>query len=386
MRKQIVNANIVLPDGVLAGGVCAFTDGIIDYVGTEPQADAVTVCDAGGDWLLPGFVDIHCHGGDGFDFMDASPDEMRRISRFHLRHGTTTLLATTMTDRMEAIEQALDRFTSLGEDRLTLYGVHLEGPWLNPAQCGAQDTAKMALPDANKLLALVKKYPFIKRVSAAPELPGGMELGEVGKEAGLIMSAAHTDADFDQMTAAVEHGYSLMTHLYSGMTMTTRKNLYRVAGAVEAGLYDDRLTVELIADGKHLPPALLQFAYKCKGPDRICLVTDAMRGAGLAEGTETKLGAMADGMDVIIEDGIAKLSDRSSFAGSVATADRLLRTMCGAGIDLCAVSRMMSATPARVLGCSDRGSIETGKRADLVLLHKNLQVNTTFLEGTPYES
>ena len=387
MRKQIVNANIVLPDGVLAGGVCAFTDGIIDYVGTEPQADAVTVCDAGGDWLLPGFVDIHCHGGDGFDFMDASPDEMRRISRFHLRHGTTTLLATTMTDRMEAIEQALDRFTSLGEDRLTLYGVHLEGPWLNPAQCGAQDTAKMALPDANKLLALVKKYPFIKRVSAAPELPGGMELGEVGKEAGLIMSAAHTDADFDQMTAAVERGYSLMTHLYSGMVMTTRKNLYRVAGAVEAGLYDDRLTVELIADGRHLPPALLQFAYKCKSADRICLVTDAMRGAGLPEGTETKLGAMADGMDVIIEDGIAKLADRSSFAGSVATADRLLRTMhLQAGIALAEVSKMLSATPARVLGCSDRGMIEPGKRADLVLLDDKFYVTTTFWEGTPYES
>jgi len=386
MRKQIVNANIVLPDGVLAGGVCAFTDGIIDYVGTEPQADAVTVCDAKSAWLLPGFVDIHCHGGDGFDFMDANAEQMRRISRFHLRHGTTTLLATTMTDRMEAIEQALDRFTSLGEDRLTLYGVHLEGPWLSPAQCGAQDTAKMALPDTDKLLALIKKYPFIKRVSAAPELPGGMELGNAGKEAGLIMSAAHTDADFDQMTDAAEHGYSLMTHLYSGMTMTTRKNLYRVAGAVEAGLYDDRLTVELIADGKHLPPALLQFAYKCKGPDRICLVTDAMRGAGLPEGTETKLGAMTDGMDVVIEDGIAKLADRSSFAGSVATADRLLRTMCGVGIDLCAVSRMMSATPARVLSCSDRGTIEIGKRADLVALDKELHIITTFLEGTQYES
>lgn len=386
MRKQIVNANIILPDGVLAGGVCAFTDGIIDYVGTEPQADAVTVCDAKGAWLLPGFVDIHCHGGDGFDFMDANAEQMRRISRFHLRHGTTTLLATTMTDRMEAIEQALDRFTSLGEDRLTLYGIHLEGPWLSPAQCGAQDTAKMALPDTDKLLALIKKYPFIKRVSAAPELPGGMELGNAGKEAGLIMSAAHTDADFDQMTDAAEHGYSLMTHLYSGMTMTTRKNLYRVAGAVEAGLYDDRLTVELIADGKHLPEALLKLVYKCKGPDRICLVTDASRGAGLPEGTCTKLGAMSGGMDIVVDDGVAKLADCSSFAGSVATTDRLLRTMVGAGMDLVAVSQMLSATPTRVMGFADRGAIETGKRADLVLLNENYQLINVYLGGELYES
>jgi N-acetylglucosamine-6-phosphate deacetylase len=144
--------------------------------------------------------------------------------------------------------------------------------------------------------------------------------------------------------------------------------------------------VELIADGKHLPEALLKLVYKCKGPDRICLVTDASRGAGLPEGTCTKLGAMSGGMDIVVDDGVAKLADRSSFAGSVATADRLLRTMCGVGIDLCAVSRMMSATPARVLSCSDRGSIEANKRADLVLLDEHLQVITTFLEGTQYES
>lgn len=386
MRKQIINANIILPDRILSGGVCCFTDGIIDYVGTESQEDTVTICDANGAWLLPGFVDIHCHGGDGYDFMDAGAEEMRQISRFHLRHGTTTLIATTMTDRWENIEAALDRYAALGEDLLTLHGVHLEGPWLNPAQCGAQDTEKMSLPDSDKLRILKEKYPFIRRVSAAPELSGAMELGKVCEELGIVLSAAHTDADFDRMTAAAEAGYSLMTHLYSGMTMTVRKNLYRVAGAVEAGLYDDRLTVELIADGKHLPEALLKLVYKCKGPDRICLVTDASRGAGLPEGTCTKLGAMSGGMDIVVEDGVAKLADRSSFAGSVATTDRLLRTMAGAGIDLVAVSRMLSATPARVMDFADRGTIEPGKRADLVLLNESYQPINVYLEGKLYES
>lgn len=383
MRKQIKNVRMILPNGILEHGVCCFTNGIIDYVGTTPQDDALTVFDGDGAWLLPGFIDLHCHGGDGLDFMDASPEEMRQISRFHLRHGTTTLLATTMTDRWESIEAALDRFAALGEDRLTLWGVHLEGPWLNAAQCGAQDISKMSLPDPEKLRQLTAKYPFIKRISAAPELAGGMELGQAGAAAGLIMSVAHTDADFDQTLAAADNGYSLMTHLYSGMNGTVRKNLYRVAGAVEAGLFDDRLTVELIADGRHLPPALLRFVCKCKGAEGICLITDAMRAAGLPEGTCTKLGRLDDGMDIVVEDGVAKLADRSSFAGSVATADRLLRVMhLQAGIPLPQVSKMLSATPARILGCKDRGSIQTGNLADLVLLDDRLEVITVYQKGT----
>ena len=186
----------------------------------------------------------------------------------------------------------------------------------------------------------------------------------------------------------MEHGYTLMTHLYSGMKLTERRNAFRVAGAVEAGLYDDRLCVELIADGRHLPEALLKFAYHCKGAENICLVTDAMRGAGMPEGSCTKLGRMQDGVDVIIEDGVAKLPDRTSFAGSVATADRLLRTMHRqAGVDILSVSKMLSGTPARVMGYTDRGQIESGMRADLVLVNKNnFTLDSVFLGGKEYES
>lgn len=384
MREQIINASIILPAGVLTGGVCCFENGIIDYVGTQPRRDAHTVCDAGGGWLLPGFIDIHCHGGDGYDFMDAEPEQMEQIARFHLRHGTTTLVATTMTDRWPAIHGALDRFAQLiaSGRQLTLHGVHLEGPWLNPAQCGAQDVERMDTPAVYKLQELLERYPFIERISAAPELPGGFELGEYGKKAGLVMSVAHTDADFDQVVQAADSGYTLMTHLYSGMKLTVRKNSYRFAGAVEGALYDDRLFVELIADGRHLPPSLLKLVYKCKGVERVCLVTDAMRAVGMPEGSRTRLGSMEEGLDIIVEDSVAKVLDRSGFAGSVATTDRLLRVMHqDAGVELKDVSRMLSAVPARVMGYEDRGTIETGKRADLVLLDQALQIKKIFLEG-----
>ena len=383
MTTQIINARLVLPDGVCDGGVCRFTDGIIDYVGTEPQAADQTI-DAKGAFLLAGFIDIHCHGGNNFDFMDASPDEMREISRFHLSHGTTTLVPTTMTDRTENIRAALDRLKALYEsgDALTLTGVHLEGPWLSPAQCGAQDTSKMQLPSEQALDALRADYPFISRISAAPELPWGMELGDYAKSRGLVVALAHSDADFDTTVASADHGYSLMTHLYSGMKSVVRVNAYRVAGAVEAGLYDDRLVAEIIADGKHLPAGLLKLIVKCKGADGVCLITDAMRGAGLANGQPTMLGRMDDGVPCLIDDDVAKLPDCTAFAGSTATTDRLVRTMSDlADIPLACISRMASATPARVMGFDDRGTIELGKRADLVLMDEGLQVKTVFLAG-----
>ena len=384
MRYQITNVQIVLPDRVIPEGVCCFTDGVIDYVGTQPQPDAHTLLRGNGQWLLPGFVDIHCHGGDGLHFMDATPEQMEQIAPLHMAHGTTTMLATTMTHRWPARYEVLDRFGQLVDSGrlLTLHGVHLEGPWLNPAQCGAQDVQRMELPDPDRLQELLARYPFIERVSAAPELPGGLDLGTQGQQSGLVMSVAHTDADFDTILQAADRGYTLVTHLYSGMSLTHREHAYRIAGGVEGALYDDRLFVELIADGKHLPISLLKLVCKCKGTDRVCLVTDAMRAAGMSDGTLTRLGALADGLDVLVEDGVAKVPDRTGFAGSVATTDRLLRVMHrDAGFPLSQVSQMLSTVPAQVMGYEDRGSIHLGKRADFVLLNSDLQVESVILEG-----
>ena len=379
--KQIINASIVTPSGVIENGVVRYSDERIEYVGHDAEVGIETV-DAAGDYLLPGFVDIHCHGGGGYDFMDATPDEMREIAKFHLAHGTTTLVATTMTDTYAAIEDTLDRFEQLENDRITLHGVHLEGPWLSPAACGAQSPEKMSPPDKDELLRLKNRYPFIERVGIAPEIDPDFSVGRLAAELGMVAAVAHTDADFDTTVAAADNGYTLMTHLYSGMNGVVRRNAYRVAGAVEAGLYDDRLFVEVIADGKHLPPALLKFIAKCKGPDRICLITDGMRGAGLPDGCDTILGRKVDGVACIIEDGVAKLPDRQAFAGSVATADRLLRTVVhSAGIDIADAARMIATTPARVMGYADRGAILPGLRADLVMLDKNLNIKKVIFGG-----
>lgn len=379
MKQQIIHARIVLADRILEDGVCCFENGNFCYVGAQEQPGAETVLDAAGSWLLPGFVDIHCHGAAGKDFRNCTAEEMLEIARFHLKKGTTTLLATTTTGSWESIYLALDRYESL-EDKLNMTGVHMEGPWFNPAQCGAQDVKTMDLhPSAEHLRQLKARYPFISRISAAPELPDGHEFGEAGKELGLVMSMGHTDATFAQALEAAEHGYSLMTHLYSGMRGTVRENAFRVAGAVEAGLYDDRLDVEIIADGRHLPVELLRFICKCKGFDKVCLITDAIRAAGLPEGTVFNDGTH----DAIVEDQVGKIMDRSCFVGSVASADRLIRVMhLEAGFPLTAVSHMASAVPARVMGYTDRGVIAEGKRADLVVMDPDLETTHVFLNGT----
>lgn len=375
MIKQIVNVKAVLPGGILSDATVAFENEKIVYIGKDKRVGAET-SDGRGAFLFAGFVDIHCHGGAGYDFMDASAEEMEKIANFHLSHGSTTIVPTTMTDSWEHIYSALDgiaEYYKTARDSV-LRGAHIEGPWLSPKQCGAQSPEKMDLPTVDKFCALIERYPFISRISVAPELENGMAVGKIADEKGVIASVAHTDADFDTVIEAAGNGYSLMTHLYSGMTGVTRKNAFRVAGAVEAGLYDDRLNVEIIADGRHLPTGLLKLIYKCKGADKICLITDAMRAAGLRDGEESILGRKDCGLPVIVEDEVAKTRDRQSFAGSVATTDRLVRVMLSTGIDPVNVSKMASATPARIMGLTDRGTIEVGKRADFVLMNAQTEV------------
>lgn len=382
MIKQIICVKAVLPSGVSDRTTVAYENGKIVYVGDEILRDA-EIIDGRGEYLLAGFIDLHCHGGAGFDFMDATAEEIGKIAAFHESCGTTTLVPTTMTDTAEHIAAALDGlaayYSTVKDTPLT--GAHLEGPWLSPAQCGAQSPEKMDLPSEEKLRAIIGKYPFVSRISLAPELENGIETGRAGAAAGLVVSAAHTDADFDKIVEAADNGYTLMTHLYSGMAGVTRKNAYRTAGAVEAGLYDDRLAVEIIADGKHLPSGLLKLVYKCKGADGVCLITDAMRAAGLGDGARSVLGRKDDGLPVTVEDGVAKTLDRQSFAGSVATTDRLVRTMAGIGVSLTDISKMASTTPARVMGFTDRGAIEVGKRADFVFMNDALEVTEVIRGG-----
>lgn len=382
MKTLIKNVDIVLQDKILKNANCVIENDTILYIGNE-EKNADKIVDGKNGYLLAGFIDIHCHGGNGYDFMDATPAQMLEISKFHLKHGTTTLFATTMTDSWNNIEKSLNVYKALfDEDNLwTLNGVHLEGPWFSPAQCGAQDTSNMELPSIDKIDELLHKYPFIKRISMAPEIEGAMEVGRYANQKGIVVSAGHTDADFDTIVKASENGYSLLTHFYSGMAGVVRKNAYRIAGAVEAGYYLDDMYVEIIADGKHLPTNLLKLIYKIKGAEHICLITDGTRGSGYDDGTEFMLGRQIGGVKCIVEDGVAKLPDLSAFGGSVATTDRLFRQMLDVGVDIVEVSKMASAIPAKVMGLYDRGVIAKGKKADLVIMDKQYNVQNVIFHG-----
>ena len=381
MKIAIVNARIVTSERVIEGGSLSFENGIITSVGEAPEK-ADRWIDAAGKYLVPGFVDLHCHGCLGYAFNDADMRKTEEIARFHLSHGTTTMLASTSTAHLPQLEAALSVLSSHIEtsEKTPIAGIFMEGPWLSTASAGAQSASMMRAPSAEDVRYLKEKYPHILRLGVAPEEEGGMEMGREGKARGILMSAAHTAATFSEIEQAFENGYKLLTHFYCAMKGVERKNAYRIAGAVEAGFYLDDMFVEIIADGKHLPEALLRLVYKIKGADRVCLVTDATRAAGLADGSITKtVGGLSE---VLVEDGVAKMPDRSCFAGSAATADRLYRTMADAiGRDMVALSRMASLTPARLMGWEDRGEIVVGKRADLVLLDENLYPQSVFLSG-----
>ena len=249
-------------------------------------------------------------------------------------------------------------------------------------QRGAQDPRYIRDPDPEEYLEILEHSQSIRRWSAAPERKGAIEFGRILCEKGILPSMAHTDAIYEEALEAFENGYTLLTHFYSAMSGVTRKNAFRYAGVIEAGYLHDELDVEIIADGVHLPPPLLKLIYKIKGPDRIALITDAMRGAGMPQG-ESTLGRRSDGLKVIIEDGVAKLPDRSSFAGSVATADRLVRVMRDmGGVPLTDVIRMITHTPARIMKLDGRiGTLAPGMDADIVIFDEQIQVSRTILKG-----
>lgn len=383
MKTAIKNARVVTAESVIDNGVCVYEDGIITYVGNEICA-ADKFIDAKGAYLVPGFVDIHCHGCLGLAFNGADINDVKTIANYHLSKGTTSMLATTSTSSMDEIEEALavcDEYIK-GEKNSSIAGIFMEGPWLSPAQCGAQATEYMLKPSSNQLRELKAKYPSIIRVGASPEEDGGAEFGDVARELGIVASVTHSDANFSEVEESMKHGYNLMTHLYSGMKGTERKNAYRIAGAVEAGLYFDDMFVEIIADGKHLPLELLKYIYKLKGAEKICLITDAIRAAGLPNGAVTTGVSKISNAKVIVEDDVGKLPNRTAFAGSTATADRLYRTMAEAiGCDMVALSKMASLTPATLVGLYDRGEIKVGKRADFVILDDRLEVERVILKG-----
>lgn len=383
---KIFNARVITPFRIIQHGSVLISDGIISAVseGNIVSTDAIEI-DARGKFVAPGFIDIHVHGGGGHDFMDGNENAFLKIAETHARYGTTSMLPTTLTSEKEGLLETLTIYEGANRNNVNgsqFLGMHLEGPYFAVSQRGAQDPRYIRDPDPEEYKAVIAHSSSIRRWSAAPELKGAIEFGQYLRKKGILAAVAHTDAIYEEVIEAFDNGYTLATHLYSAMSGVTRRNAFRYAGVVESAFIIDEMDVEIIADGVHLPAPLLKLVYKIKGADRTALITDSMRAAGMPPG-KSILGNLKNGLPVIIEDDVAKLPDRSSFAGSVATADRLVRNMVNmADVPLIDAVKMMTSTPARIIGVSDRkGSLAKGKDADIVIFDEKINIETTIIKG-----
>lgn len=385
-RIKIYNGKVIVPGKILPQATVLVADGKIVGVeeGDVDFGDATSI-DAKGQYISPGFIDIHIHGGGGYDFMDGTAEAFLQIAAIHAQHGTTAMLPTTLTSEKEDLLVTLDAYeqaNKINTKGAAFLGMHLEGPYFAMSQRGAQDPKYIRDPDPAEYREILENYSCIKRWSAAPELKGAIEFGKYVRSKNVLLAMAHTDAVYEEAVEGFRNGYSLATHFYSAMSGVTRRNAFRYAGVIEAAYLLDEMDVEIIADGVHLPAPLLQLVHKIKGTEHTALITDAMRAAGMPEG-ESVLGSLQNGLKVIVEDGVAKLPDRTAFAGSVATADRLVRTMINiAGISLTDTIRMITETPARIMGVLDRkGTLQVGKDADILLFDNDIRILLTIVNG-----
>jgi N-acetylglucosamine-6-phosphate deacetylase len=362
-------------------------DGVIkEYgVGDIQVSEDTLEINVANKYISAGFIDIHIHGGGGYDFMDANVESFLGVANTHIKYGTTSMCPTTLTADSEHLEKVLTVYeqANLHNSKGSKFlGLHLEGPYFAMNQRGAQDPKYIRNPDYKEYSRIVEMSPHIIRWSSAPELPGALEFGDFLTDRGIIAAFAHTEALYDDIKLAFDHGYRLATHFYSAMLGVTRKNAHRYAGAVEACYLIDEIDVEVIADGVHLPKPLLELIYKIKGSERIVLITDAMRAAG-THVNKSILGSLHDGIEVIVEDGVAKLADRSAFAGSIATANLLVRTFLNnTKASFPEVIKMITENPARILGFANRkGKIEKGYDADVIVFDENIDVYLSIVEG-----
>lgn len=383
-KTAILNGRVVLPDRVLEESGVLIEDGILTAVGTvTPDPDAAVV-DAGGNLILPGFIEAHLHGGGGSDFMDGTKEDFETIARTHCLHGTTAMTATTLSAPYEEMKALFNLYRQAAAQSKTaqFLGVHLEGPYLSQELRGAQNPAYIRNPTKEEVDRLMRDAgDIILRCSCAPELEGADYLAAAMQEAGVVLSVGHSAATCAQILKAYDQGFRHITHMYCATPSIRKINQRVYGGVVEAAYLLDDMVIELIGDGRHIPPEVLRLALKLKGEDGVFLITDAMRAAG-TDVEESYLGTSRPENRVIIEDGVAKLPDRSSYAGSIATSDAVFRNACDCGFPLPVVSKLMSLNPAIHLGVQARkGSLDVGKDADVVVLDANRQVSQVYVRG-----
>ncbi len=342
--------------------------------------------DAAGLWACPGFIDLPVHGGRGADFMDATEEAFDTIGRFHAAGGTTAYLPTTATEAPEAILAAIDmaaRCRQQGIGGVEILGVHVEGPYMAPGKSGCHDPGFVRPPSREENRAYLDRAAIIRRITLAPEIPGVLEFIREAARRGIVPSGGHSNATLEETLRALDAGMSMITHLYSAMSTIVKRGPFRVPGMLEAALLDDRMGTELIADLRHVPRELLLLAMKAKAERTVCFVTDAMRGAGMPDGTYTF--GSARGTPAVVEGGVARNLSNTGFASSTVRMIDLVRNGVEAlGLTLEQAVRRASLVPALLAGVADRkGTLEPGKDADLVLLADGprLEVRLTVARG-----
>ena len=383
MLTQIINGQILTPQGWLKDGSVLINDGkILEITNSDLAVIGATVIDAKGMFIVPGFISMHCHGGGGHDFTEGTTEAFKEAAAAHLKHGSTTIFPTLSSTTFENIRLAAATCDQLmAEDAdTTIMGLHIEGPYLNENMAGTQWKEFLKNPDPEEYKALVESTKCIKRWDISPELPGAHDFACYMTSKGILTAITHTEAEYQEIKDAFAAGFTHAAHFYNAMPGFHKRREYKYEGTVESVYLMDDMSVEVIADGVHLPATILKLVYKVKGVEKTCLVTDSLKFAGYT-------GETINDPNYVIENGVCKWADRQTLAGSIATADVLVQTMVKkAGIPLEDAVRMASETPARLTGIADsKGTLEKGKDADIVILDNDVNVRCVFTKGKEVE-
>ncbi len=371
------NGRLVFPNGVRDGLDLVAENGMITAIRAQAAAIGETIVDLEGNYLAPGFIDLHVHGAMGRDTMQASTKAFRTICDYHASGGTTSLLLTTATAPIKSIVKVVNEVRDAKSSIKQIAGVHVEGPFISKTKPGAQRASLMRKPTRRIYKPLLNHSDVIKRMTLAPEFPGALALIDELRKRNISASGGHSDAWEDHARTAFEHGMRSVTHTFNCMSSTRRRGIDRVAGLLEFAMSEPGIICELIADGHHVSPTLMKMLYRAKSFTGICLVTDATAGAGLKDGSKFSL----YGNKCIVEKGVCLLADRSALAGSASRMIDLVRTMVTkVGVPLHEAIAMATDTPAFVIGLS-KGQFKIGGDADLVVISRELEVLRTFVAG-----
>ena len=380
MLTQIINGQILTPQGWLNDGSVLISDGkILEITNSDLAVIGAKVIDAKGMYIVPGFVAMHVHGGGGYDYKQATVEAFEAATKAHLNHGATTIFPTISSSSFATLKQAVSVCeTKMKEKGSTILGLHIEGPYLNPKMAGNLFAEDIKGIDKAEYTELIESTDCIKRWDISPELEGAHEFAQYTRSKGIMTAITHTEAEYDDIKAAYASGFTHAAHFYNAMPGFHKRREYKYEGTVESVYLMDNMTVEVIADGRHLPSTIIRLVYKIKGVERTCLVTDALAYAACKN------------PDVdprfVIEDGVCKLADHSSLAGSLATMDKLIQTVVKAGIPFSDAVRMASETPAKLIGVDDRkGSLQKGKDADILIFDRNLNLRAVWSMGNLVE-